>query len=232
MLVIVDRPRFSQEEKTQGGVVAMEMDKVILKAIGSTLAAIVVLLLVTFSSCVIFFPSTMMYLSYNVGLEGSAIGFAERAYKRDGGIYYIACATEIAIGEEDFRNVEKCGEKFIADKEFAAYCSEMDETTADDEDINGSYAQYIYGHVFASKYKNGKKAEAVEKAFQVCPSDFPRNNAVVALTVAVLRADDKGTASDIWERLNGIYSALGETANKDYVKSVIDLIEAHTRQDG
>lgn len=206
----------------------MQLDKVILKAVGSTLAAIFVLLVAMFAACTLFFPSTMMYLTYNLGMEESAVKFAERAYRQNGGVYYIACATEIAIGENDFAAIEKCGEKLIKDRNFKEYCARMDEATADDGDILGSYAQYIYGHTYSAKYKNGKTGEALEAAFGVCQTGFPRNNAVVALTVVVLRAEDQTSAAEIERRLETIRTEQATALSGDdaaYLQSVIDLVK-------
>ena len=75
------------------------MDKVAVKAFLSSLAAIGMLLVVMFCALCALFPSTMMELTYNMGMEASCIRFAERAYKDNDEIYFIAYATEVALEE-------------------------------------------------------------------------------------------------------------------------------------
>jgi galactose-1-phosphate uridylyltransferase len=51
------------------------------------------------------FPSTMMGLTYNLGMDKSSIYFAECAYSRSDDVYYIAYATEIAIEGESIDKI-------------------------------------------------------------------------------------------------------------------------------
>ena len=80
----------------------MGVDKVILRAFLSTLAAFAILLLFMFAALTLVYPQTMMELTYSMGMESSSIHFAEQSYKRSNDVYYIAYATEVAIGEENY----------------------------------------------------------------------------------------------------------------------------------
>lgn len=173
----------------------MRIDKVILKAVLSTLLAIIVLCGVMVTALVFLYPSTLMEISYNVGMDSASAWFADCAYNQSDNIYYIGYATEVAIGAKnpDPEAIEKYGEKFIVDEQFPKYCAEMDELSAE-AGITGSYAQYIYGQVYTAKYRLGKKTEAVEAAFAVNRDSFPRNNAVAAVLFAAL---DDGSGGDI-----------------------------------
>ena len=79
----------------------MNIDKVILRVILNTLAAVAALFVFLFSTLIIFFPSTMMNFTYDMGMDAASISYARREYKRTDKIYYIARATETAIGIGD-----------------------------------------------------------------------------------------------------------------------------------
>lgn len=76
----------------------MRIDKVILKTVLSTLLAIFVLCGVTVTALAFLYPSTMMELSYNVGLDDASAWFAHRAYNQLDNVFYIGYATQVAIG--------------------------------------------------------------------------------------------------------------------------------------
>ena len=54
----------------------MSVDKVIIRTFLSTLAAIALLFGIMLLALVAFFPSTMMELTYNLGLDASSIRYA------------------------------------------------------------------------------------------------------------------------------------------------------------
>ena len=91
----------------------MSVDRVILRAFFSTLLSIFALLIFMIAAMVVIYPQTMMQLTYDLGMESSSIYFAETSYKRTHEVYYIAYATEVAIGDEDNGKIVSCGEKLI-----------------------------------------------------------------------------------------------------------------------
>lgn len=179
----------------------MRLDKVILRAVLSTLAAIALLLLITVLSCVFFFPSTLMRLSYDLGMERSAVRYAERAYKLDGGVENIALAFEVSLNREEYEKVEKYGKKFLADDEFDAYCLQKDVENGDNEYALGSYRQFVYGNTYAAVYRNGKTEEALSAAFVSTETAFPQGNASVRILLAALQKGDTATATQIRENM-------------------------------
>ena len=195
----------------------MRMDKVILRAVLSTLAAIALLVAIMIASCVCFFPSTLMHLTYNLGMEKSAMRYAERAYKLDGGVYYLSCAFEIAVGELDYSAVEKYGEKMIEKGEsFEKFCAQKDEESVG---VVGSYEQYVYGHTFSARFRNGEKQSAIDSAFAVVEDSFPVNNAVMKVLLAVLRSGDIESATVMRDRmteLRAIEQASGSYGEDDF----------------
>lgn len=102
------------------------MDKVILKAVLSTLLAIVLLFGIMIAALVFVYPSTLMTLTYNIGMDGASAWFADRAYDQFDNVYYIAYATEVSIGTEDPEKINRYGSRFIADEGFDGYCAQMD----------------------------------------------------------------------------------------------------------
>lgn len=208
----------------------MRIDRVIIKAMLSTLMAIIVLCAVMFAALVFLFPSTMMGISYNVGLDDASAWFAGRAYKQQTRIYYIAYATEVAIGTGDPENIEKYGDLFIADDGFAEYCEQLDRDESV-ENASGTYAQYIYGQVCAAKYRLNKKDEALELAFSVNREAFPPNNAVAAVLAASVGKNDGPVIEEILSRMRRLKTEqeTARTFSDDdlvYLGKLIELAEA------
>lgn len=190
----------------------MGVDKVILRAFFSTLLAIVALLAFMIGALCLVFPSTMMELTYDLGMENSSIHFAERAYRRSDDVYYIAYATEVAIERESTDKIIEDGVKFIADEGFSVYC----------DDKGGIYEQYIYGQVVLAKYEKGDKSSAIATAFNAVKEGFPENNAVVALAVKAIRANDEETVLRIHSEMSKMQNSVAEM-DKAYFNEIFAL---------
>lgn len=201
----------------------MGVDKVILRAFLNTLAAIGILILFLFAALCTFYPSTMMKLTYDLGMESASIHFAERAYKDSDDIYYIAYATEVAIGEGKDGKIDSCGERFIEDDAFGAYCAEKNEEFGVSVEEGNTYEQYIYGQVCIAKYNRGNKQEAVECAFEWKGESFTRNNAVVAVLITALQAQDLETAQMIKGKMEQMQASVSD-ADKAYFDRMLALI--------
>ena len=200
----------------------MGVDKVILRAFLSTLAAIAILFAFMFTTLVAVYPQTMMEITYDLGMETPSIWFAEEAYKRTDDVGYIAHATEVAISEEKYETVQKCGEKLIADDTFVGYCVEKTEAMGDK--VSSGYDQYVYGQVCVATYKLGKKDDAVARAFELTGEAFPKNNAVVALIVTANKAGDTATLETIKGKMEQLNERLPEGADKAYLGEVLALV--------
>ncbi len=206
------------------------MDKVILKAVFSTLMAIIVLCGVMTAALVFIYPSTMMGLAYDVGLDNASAWFADRAYNQLDNVYYIAFATEVSIGTGDMEKIDEYGSKFILDESFGEYCSRMDEQT---NGIGNSYAQYVYGQVCMAKYRLGKGEEAVELSFSINEDCFPPKNAAAAVLLIALQRngqEDLPFIENILARLKALQEE--QKTNKtfsdedlEYLESMIKLTE-------
>lgn len=209
------------------------MDKVILKAVLSTLLAIVLLFGIMIAALVFVYPSTLMTLTYNIGMDGASAWFADRAYDQFDNVYYIAYATEVSIGTEDPEKINRYGSRFIADEGFDGYCAQMDGETAE---IGGSYRQYIYGQVCVAKYGLGERQEAVELAFSVNAEGFPERNAAAAVLLHALVSntpEDEPYISDMLARMQTMLSAQEGTqtfpdGDLEYLKAMINLTQMRT----
>ena len=200
----------------------MRVDKVIWRSILSTLLAIVILL--TILSCLLcwVFPSTMMDLTYKLGMNGESVKYAMRAYNQTGSVAYVAFATETAIVADNDKNVEECGLKLIADDEFAVYCAKRNEKL---DTSNITYEQYVYGMVSTSQYRQGKKSQAQETAFVAVGNTFPKNNAVVGLLTTAIGVNDLVTVAEIKVQLQALQPNVTETADSAYLVEILQLCE-------
>lgn len=200
----------------------MGADKVILRAFLSTLTAIVLLFAFMLGMLVGFYPSTMMEITYDLGMDGSSIRFAERAYDWSDDEYFMAHAMEVAIGMGDTEKIEACGEKFIADDEFAEYCAKQNEKIP--EEVELTYEQYVYGQVCVAKYENGNKTGAVERAFELLKG-FPKDNAVAAVLYTALGDRDLETINLIREKMGQLQTDTLSSQEKAEFDRVFALTE-------
>ena len=199
----------------------MGVDKVILKAFLSTLAAIAAMFVILLGVLLMCFPATMMDLTYSLGMESWSITQAKRAYGRGEDIHYIAKAMETAIEIEDFKQIEVCGLKMIADEDFIVYCAEKDENS---DSSFGEYDDYIYGEIGVAKYNRGKKTEAIEFVFaNTQETAFPKNNAIVAVLLTSLRDGDMQTANLIKGKMEERLGKLSQ-ADRAYCEELLGLI--------
>ena len=203
----------------------MSVDKIILRAILSTLAAIALLLVTMLCALLLFFPSTMMGITYSLGMENSSIRNAERAYERNGNIYYIARATQTAIEIEDYKKINSCGIQLVEDSEFTSYCEKKKEQQQEKYEENiGDYEHYIYGQICVAKYNLGEKQDAVNCAFSWTPENvFPKNNAIIVVLLTSFWAEDNETVDLIKGKMNERLGNLSE-ADRAYCDQLLGLI--------
>ena len=209
----------------------MRIDRVIIRAALSTLAAIAVLIVLMLSALSIAFPHTMMKLTYDLGMDKLSVQFASRAYNYNGRAYYAAYATEVAIGADDYENVEKYGELLVADDEFAAYCEERDVVVEEDGAFEVvSYAQYIYGEICKAKYAQGDKEGALQSAWTYIGggSAFVKNNALVAVLLEALGKKDVSTVQTVLGKMNEIEQSALNGEEQAYLTQLISATQNWT----
>ena len=199
----------------------MRVDKVIVRAALSTLAAIIVLFGCMILALCFLYPSTMMNITYDLGMDKASVKYAMRAYDRTDDVYYVAFATEVAIGADLDEQIEDCGLAFTQNSDFTQYCLERDAKM----NLGGDYAQYVYGQVSLAQYRQGEKDEALATAFSaLAENTFPKNNAVQGLTLTVLMEGDTTTKEKIYEEMMNIESGLSgeDKQNFDALLSLFD----------
>lgn len=198
----------------------MGVDKIILRAFFTTLASITILFLFMLTALVCVYPQTMMKLTYNLGMEKASIWFAEISYDRSDNVYYIAYATEVAIGQQDYAKIDDCGEMLIKDEDFTSFCE--DKTSAE---MELAYEQYLYGQVCIAKYERANAAEAVDRAFALTGNAFPKNNAVVAVLITALQKGDTETVELIKGKMIAMQDKVSE-GDKTYFNAILALTES------
>ena len=197
----------------------MSTDKIILKTILNTLLAILILIVFMFGMLTAFFPSTMMGITYGFGMDGASIYFAERSYNTSGDIYFISYATEVAIGSDDYAKIESCGERFIADSGFDAYCAARNQEIGD---VGGTYEQYVYVNVCLAKYETVGGAKAAESAI-AWTEGFAPNNPMAAVLFTALERRDEATVSILRTEMEARQATLS-AADTEYFNGVYNLM--------
>lgn len=174
----------------------MRVDKIILRAALTTLAAIALLFAVMLAALCFAFPSTMMEITYNLGMDAQSVRYATSAYNRTDNVYYIAYATEVAIGAEDDKEIISSGKRLIADEAFASYCA----TQAD------GYEQFVCGKVALALYKTGKQDEAIMLASGCVGEDkgFAKANAYAVLMMFAKSKADTATVDKMKGKIEEI----------------------------
>ena len=198
----------------------MRIDKVILRAVISTLAAIVALLAVLLLALCFIFPSTLMHITYDLGMDGASVRCAKRAYAYTSDVAFIAFATEVAIGLDDYTQIEACGEELIADEDFQSHCEQKNALIASE----GGYEQYVFAQVCVAKYKQGEKTEAIEKAFAFIDGGFPKNNAVAAVLLTALSLEDSQTVNAVKEKMNAMVTQDFSASDTEYYNALLALV--------
>ena len=203
--------------------VFMRTDKVIFRTILTTLAAILVLFGGMLLLLCFVFPTTMMQITYGLGMNKASLRYAERAYERTDNVYYAAFATEVAVDIESNTDIEKYGLLLIGDDEFAEYCDIRNEGIA--SDISMTYQDYVYGQVTLALYNQNKKAEAIVTATSSVNGKFPKNNAMVILFLTAIKAEDTETVRAVDAVMGQMQETLEETsADYQYISDMRSLL--------
>ena len=182
----------------------MHVDKIILRATLTTVAVVLMLCaFMTLALCFVF-PSTMMQLTYDVGMNAASVKYAQRAYDYSGDVYYAAFATEVAILDGNTEQIAHCGNQFISDDEFQTYCDARNAEKP--EFAQGKYEQYVYGQVYAAQYvmatTDAEKSLVINKAFLSLETNtFPQGNAVATVVIAANKKQDGNTLCVIREKM-------------------------------
>lgn len=176
----------------------MQVDKVVGKSILTTLAAIAALVAAAVLILVLLFPSTLMSVTYDLGMDGASVFFAKKAYDQSGEIGYVAFAVETSIGSDDDASIVECTELMFADSEFISY------TTQKDVELNAkpdSYRKFLYTNYALAKYDLGNRQAAVNFVKTIGGTAYSSDEPIVALFVYSLSKQDG-------ESVRGLYSTV------------------------
>ncbi len=207
----------------------MRTDKVILRTILTTLLAIIVLFGVMIFCLCFLFPSTMMQLTYELGMDKACVKYAARSYERTDNVYYAATAFETAVmidDEEHAKRIEEYGLILIADDEFVSYSQTRtaENQAANPDEYVLSYEQYVYGQIALAQYAQGKTATAIETAFAAVAEDllaFPKSNAVAMLYLTAMQAGDADTVTEMRPQIEEIQHRLVGTPDYEYITALL-----------
>ena len=197
----------------------MNTDKIIVRSIWTSLLCVLILIVFMVGVLLLAFPSTMMGLTYSLGMDEASIYFAERSYKDSGDIYYISYATEVAIGDDNYAKIESCGERFIAHTKFNAYCEEKNKGL---DSANGTYEQYVYVNVCLSKYQTKGGTEAARCAIG-WTEGFPKNNPMAAVLFTALERNDSATVELIRAEMDARQGSLS-ASDSVYFANIYTLL--------
>jgi len=198
----------------------MRVDKIVLRAALSSLAAILVLFVFLALLLCVVYPSTVMELAYDMGMDSVSIRYAVRTYERTDDVYYLAYATEVAIGAEDKQKIESCGKRLVSDDGFDAFCKKKD------ENANGGigYSQFVKRTLCITQYELGKTSDAIATAMEATEG-FPANNAFAGLLLTAMKKGDRSTVEEMKVKMNEMSTGSFSNADKAYFESIIGALE-------
>ena len=195
----------------------MDVNKIVWKAVLTAFISALSLIFIMLGALGLFFPSTMMEFSYNIGCDKMSASFAKTAYDRTNDIYYIVRATEVSIGVDDTDGIIEYGELLVKDDEFSQYCMQKNANLPSygDYQATGKYEQYVYSKICISIYHKDV-TRAIHRAFLTLGIEetttvltvFPRQNAVMALYVHARLQNDTQTVSIIKGKIEELQANL------------------------
>ena len=198
----------------------MRVDKVILRAALSTLAAIFSLFIFLTALLCFVYPSTVMELAYDVGMDSVSIRFALNTYERTDDVYFLAYATEVAISSDDKAKIESCGKRLLADDGFEAFCLAKDGNT----DGAMGYGEYIQRTLSITQYELGKISEAIDTAL-AATKGFPENNAFAGLLLTAMKGGDLATVEQMKGKMNEMSVGSFSESERDYYQAILHALE-------
>lgn len=195
---------------------------IIFKVTLLTLGFIVALAVLAFAFLSLAFPGVMAGWCEKTGNYSFALKYASLHYKYTGEVDEAArCAEDSILTGKDSYIIEY-GTQLVDHGGFDGYCAQQDEYMQQTYGVTYSYRQYIYGKITTSYYAQGNTQSAIGCAVQALDKEFdrssytyggtasynittfPANNALIALSVKVLEAQDGSAAVCIAEVMDNI----------------------------
>ena len=207
----------------------MRMDKLIWKTVISTLVSALVLLFAMFGILSLFFPQTMMKITYTMGMDKASVNFSATAYERFGVVDYVGYGADVALGANLHQQAEAALEKLLADDEFESYCNKKNESL-DGEQVNTTLQAYYRRQLCLSIFWQGDGERAVNRSLELMGNSFTAGNPLVEVIryARMSEADGESTLRTAYTKLseikNGEVYGRYSAADKAYFDQVFAAV--------
>jgi hypothetical protein len=184
----------------------MRWNALIRKTVVSTLIGVLVLLAFMIGVLTLFFPQTMMRITYKMGMDKASVGFALTAYDRFGAVDYVGFAADTALKANMHERAEMCLERLLDDEDYDDYC----ERKNDDRKGDGVYTifQAFYPRQLClAIYWQGEGNRAIDRAAEFLDSGFAEGNPFIMVANRAMRDKDAGV-----QTLQYAYAKMDELA--------------------
>jgi len=154
----------------------------VLKTALITLAVTLGVIVISVVGCMLFFPSVVSDITYNMGMYGASAEYAEKAFVKDGSDVSLHTLMDRAILAGNDELVVEYGDEFVDGEYFK-------------NEITAENADYYLGSLAVSQYKTGEGEAALETVIFSAVKSFRVHNPTENLMRAVIENDDKTFAS-------------------------------------
>ncbi len=176
------------------------MQKLIVKTALITFVSAIGALLLFALVCMLFFPSAVSDVAYNMGMENISVTFAERAYKNGGDDSALKKLVDRAAQAENYAVMVTYAQIFVDDDYFTQAVEIEDSNISQ---TSGSYYGYITGNLAVAYYNTGDKESALQTiAKHSGDGKYVKYNAAEYLIMEVISKNDKAFASMLADELS------------------------------
>ena len=186
----------------------MRIDKLIWKTVVSTLIATLVLLTAMFGILSLFFPQTMMKITYSMGMDKASVDFSATAYERFGVVDYAAYGADVALLSNLHTQAEDCLERLLADEEFESYCEKKNEALTG-ENRNTTMQAYYRRQLCLSIFWQGDGERAVSRSLELMGDSFAEGNPLIEVIryARLSGSDGEATIRNAYGKMSEIRSS-------------------------
>ena len=203
----------------------MHWNVLIRKTVVSTLIGVLVLLALMIGVLSLFFPQTMMRITYDMGMDKASVGFALTAYDRFGAVDYVGFAANTALKADMHERAEMCIERLLDDEDFDDYCERRNEERKG-EALNALFQDYYPRQLCLSIYWQGDGNRAIDRAVELIGDSFAEGNPFIMVANRAIRDEQAGaqTLQYAYEKMEDISAGSVYLAYSDADKSRFDQV--------
>ena len=208
----------------------VRVDRIIVRAVLSTLAAVTLLVALMFGVLALAFPQTMMDFTYSLGMDKACVKYSVTSYARFGAVEYIAKGADRALAAKLYDQADECLEYLITDEDFEEYCQKRNAVLSESMQAT-NYQAYYRRQLCVAKYRSGKTTEAVDRAWTLMNGAFASGNPLVAVLAEARIDQDAGLPTvqyayqTMTEVMTGEIYAAYPTADKAYFDQIYTTIQ-------